>query len=153
MLFKELLPVLWIRPATWLFFVHEIADSISHSPADEVNHSEFMTSPVYVRYTYEHGHHMAIKRMHKQCVPGALSSPSSAPGNEANWSSPLNCVLTLQMQYVFIHDALEELITCGETDISAGNMRMKMNRLHKIVPGKAISGFEDQFKVRCGDGN
>ena len=51
------------------------------------------------------------------------------------------------MQYVFIHDALEELITCGETDISAGNLRVKVNRLHKIVPSKAISGFEDQFKV------
>ena len=57
------------------------------------------------------------------------------------------------MQYVFIHDALEELITCGETDISAGNLRVKVNRLHKIVPGKAISGFEDQFKVSRGDGN
>ena len=26
---------------------------------------------------------MAIKRMCLQCVPGALSSPSSVPGNEA----------------------------------------------------------------------
>ena len=111
-----------------------------------------MTSPVYVRNTYKHGHHMAIKCMHKQCVPGVLSSPSSVPGNEANWSSgPLNCVLTLQMQYVFIHDALEELITCGETDISAGNLRVKVNKLHKIIPSKAISGFEDQFKVSHGD--
>ena len=54
---------------------------------------------------------------------------------------------------MFIHDALEELITCGETDISVGNMRLKVNRLYKIVPGKAISGFEDQFKVSRGDGN
>ena len=51
------------------------------------------------------------------------------------------------MQYVFIHDALEELITCGETDISAGNLRVKVNKLYKIVPGKALSRFEDQFKV------
>ena len=56
------------------------------------------------------------------------------------------------MQYVFIHDALEELITCGETDISAGNLRVYVNKLRKIVPGKAISGFEDQFKVSHGDG-
>jgi len=27
---------------------------------------------------------VAIKRMRKQCVPGALFPPSSAPGNEAN---------------------------------------------------------------------
>ena len=52
---------------------------------------------------------------------------------------------------MFIHDALEELITCGETDISAGNLRVKVNKLHKIVPGKATSGFEDQFKVGHGD--
>ena len=50
-------------------------------------------------------------------------------------------------QYVFIHDALEELVTCGETDISAGNLRVKVNKLHKIIPSKAISGFEDQFKL------
>ena len=56
------------------------------------------------------------------------------------------------MQYVFIHDALEELITCGETDISAGNLRVKVNKLRKIVPGKTISRFEDQFKVSHGDG-
>ena len=48
---------------------------------------------------------------------------------------------------MFIHDVLEELITCGETDISAGNLRVKVNKLHKIIPGKAISGFEDQFNV------
>ena len=52
---------------------------------------------------------------------------------------------------MFIHDALEELITCGETDISTGNLRMKVNKLHKIIPSKAISGFEDQFKVSHGD--
>jgi len=50
-------------------------------------------------------------------------------------------------QYVFIHDALEELITCGETDISATNLRFRVNKLHKIIPGKAISGFEDQFRL------
>ena len=48
---------------------------------------------------------------------------------------------------MFIHDALEELITCGETDISATNLRMKVNKLYKIIPGKAISGFEEQFNV------
>ena len=26
-------------------------------------------------YMYEHGRHVAIKRMRKQCVPGPLSSP------------------------------------------------------------------------------
>ena len=34
-------------------------------------HSEFVTSPVYVRIRMN----VAIKRMRKQCVPGALSPP------------------------------------------------------------------------------
>ena len=57
-----------------------------------------------------------------------------------------------QAQYVFIHDALEELITCGDTAVSSSNLRVKMGKMHKIIPEKAISGFSDQFKVRAGGG-
>ena len=49
---------------------------------------------------------------------------------------------------MFIHDALDELITCGETDIAAGNLRARVNKMHKIVPGKNMSGFSEQFQVR-----
>lgn len=59
-------------------------------------------------------------------------------------------VCPTQAQYVFIHDALEELITCGDTAISSSNLRIKMGKMHKIIPEKAISGFSDQFKVRAG---
>ena len=48
---------------------------------------------------------------------------------------------------MFIHDALDELITCGETDIAASNLRARVNKMHKIVPGKNMSGFQDQFQV------
>ena len=48
---------------------------------------------------------------------------------------------------MFIHDALDELITCGETDIAAGNLRARVNKMHKIVPGKNMSGFSEQFQV------
>ena len=54
---------------------------------------------------------------------------------------------TLQAQYIFIHDALDELITCGETDISAAGLRVKVNRLRKTIPGKGITGFAEQFQV------
>ena len=53
----------------------------------------------------------------------------------------------MQAQYIFIHDALDELITCGETDISAAGLRVKVNRLRKVVPGKGITGFAEQFQV------
>ena len=53
----------------------------------------------------------------------------------------------IQAQYIFIHDALEELITCGETDIKAAGLRVKVNRLRKTIPGKGITGFAEQFQV------
>jgi len=49
---------------------------------------------------------------------------------------------------VFIHDALCELIVCGDTEIAAPSLRMTINRLHKQAEGKVVSGFEHQFKVR-----
>ena len=53
----------------------------------------------------------------------------------------------MQPQYIFIHDALDELITCGETDIPAAGLRVKVNRLKKTIPGKGITGFAEQFQV------
>lgn len=57
---------------------------------------------------------------------------------------------------MFIHDALSEYITCGETEITASNMRAKFNHLSKTIPGKGVTGFANQFQVsfhgirRCG---
>ena len=48
---------------------------------------------------------------------------------------------------MFIHDALCELITCGETDIAAPALKVKIQRLSKVLPGKGISGFQEQFQV------
>jgi len=48
---------------------------------------------------------------------------------------------------VFIHDALCELIICGDTEIAAPNLRIAINRLHKQAEGKVVSGFEHQFQV------
>ena len=53
----------------------------------------------------------------------------------------------MQPQYIFIHDALDELITCGETDILATSLTVKVNRLRKTIPGKGITGFAEQFQV------
>ena len=53
----------------------------------------------------------------------------------------------LQTQYVFIHNALDELATCGDTEIAAVNMRIILGRLSRIVEGQKISGFQKQFEV------
>ena len=45
---------------------------------------------------------------------------------------------------MFIHNALDELITCGDTEIVAANMRIAIGRLSRTVPGQAITGFQAQ---------
>ena len=50
---------------------------------------------------------------------------------------------------MFIHDALEELITCGETSISAPELRDVITSLSKVNPSTPahITYFEEQFQV------
>ena len=62
-------------------------------------------------------------------------------------SKELFLALRLQTQYVFIHDALNELITCGKTEILAGNLRITTNQLNRHAEGKKISGFQNQYEV------
>ena len=55
--------------------------------------------------------------------------------------------MSVQTQYEFIHNALNELIRCGETEIGAANMRIVIGRLGRIVPLKSITGFQHHFEV------
>ena len=48
---------------------------------------------------------------------------------------------------MFLHDALDEVILCGETAFNVQNLRVKMTRMSKTVPGKHVTGFQEQFKV------
>ena len=50
-----------------------------------------------------------------------------------------------QAQYAFIHDALDESITCGETAISVTNIRITLTKLSKQEDTK--TGFEEQYEV------
>ena len=52
-----------------------------------------------------------------------------------------------QTQYVYIHDALDEFITCGETEIAAANMRIMIGKLRRLAPGSKAPGFQTQFEV------
>ena len=57
----------------------------------------------------------------------------------------------LQDQYIFIHDAILESVTCGDTQIEAGNLRRRLTQLqNKDESGR--TGFELQFSVstQCG---
>ena len=48
---------------------------------------------------------------------------------------------------MFIHDALEELITCGDTSFNVQSMRVKVNQMAKVNPETGITGFQEQFEV------
>ena len=37
----------------------------------------------------------------------------------------------IQDQYVFIHDAILEAVTCGDTQIESGDLRAKLNKMKK----------------------
>ena len=48
---------------------------------------------------------------------------------------------------MFIHDAMEELITCADTSVEAPCLRDKINELNAVNPATRNTGFEDQFEV------
>ncbi len=55
--------------------------------------------------------------------------------------------LCVQDQYVFIHDAILESVTCGDTQISAGDLRRQIQKMSAVAPGKTTSGFQYQFQI------
>jgi hypothetical protein len=52
-----------------------------------------------------------------------------------------------QAQYIFIHTALDELNTCGDTEIAAANIRIAIGRLSRRVQPGGVTGFSAQFQV------
>ena len=47
---------------------------------------------------------------------------------------------------MFLHDALSELVVCGETEMTAAELRTKMNELEtKVATG--VTRYQKQFQV------
>ena len=55
----------------------------------------------------------------------------------------------MQEQYIFIHDAILEAVICGDTQMSAYDLRKSIRKLTQRNPQTHFTGFERQFKV-CG---
>ena len=53
----------------------------------------------------------------------------------------------LQEQYTFIHDAILESITCGNTQVGAADLQRAVNKLKQRDPHTALTGYEQQYKV------
>ena len=59
----------------------------------------------------------------------------------------LSSPLFLQDQYMFIHDAILEFLTCGDTQISSKNLHEVIDRLRKEDPTHQCTGYQHQFNV------
>ena len=53
----------------------------------------------------------------------------------------------IQEQYIFIHDAILEAVTCGDTQVCAANLRRKVQKLSRRNPKTQLTGYERHFKV------
>ena len=56
-------------------------------------------------------------------------------------------MLYIQDQFTFIHDAILESVTCGDTQIAATNLRMKLVKMKRNDNKNESHGFQYQFKV------
>ena len=56
-------------------------------------------------------------------------------------------MFAIQEQFTFIHDAILESVTCGDTQIAATNLRMNNAKMKKRDAQKQSHGFQYQFKV------
>ena len=52
--------------------------------------------------------------------------------------------IILQAQYVFVHDALCEVIQCGDI---ASRLSSTVENMAQNISGQTITGFQEQFQV------
>ncbi|KAL3869070.1 hypothetical protein ACJMK2_041796, partial [Sinanodonta woodiana] len=58
-----------------------------------------------------------------------------------------NYMVQTEDQYIFIHDALLEAVTCGNTEVPARNLSAHIQKLMQPEPGEAVTGMELEFKM------
>ena len=52
-----------------------------------------------------------------------------------------------QEQYAFIHDALCDYLTCGDTSVVAHNLQVHIRKLSTRGTSSSVTGFEEEMKV------
>ncbi|GAB0204240.1 receptor-type tyrosine-protein phosphatase delta-like [Grus japonensis] len=60
-----------------------------------------------------------------------------------------NYMVQTEDQYIFIHDALLEAVTCGNTEVPARNLYAYIQKLTQIETGENVTGMELEFKEKC----
>ncbi|XP_034738140.1 protein tyrosine phosphatase receptor type Fa isoform X22 [Etheostoma cragini] len=57
-----------------------------------------------------------------------------------------NYMVQTEDQYIFIHEALLEAATCGNTEVPARNLYAHIQKLTQIPPGESVTAMELEFK-------
>ncbi|XP_069378737.1 protein tyrosine phosphatase receptor type Fa isoform X17 [Paralichthys olivaceus] len=57
-----------------------------------------------------------------------------------------NYMVQTEEQYIFIHEALLEAATCGNTEVPARNLYAHIQKLTHIPPGETVTAMELEFK-------
>nr|XP_040026195.1 receptor-type tyrosine-protein phosphatase S-like isoform X1 [Gasterosteus aculeatus aculeatus] len=60
--------------------------------------------------------------------------------------SQRNYMVQTEDQYSFIHEALQEAVACGNTEVAARSLFSYMQKLSKVETGEHITGMELEFK-------
>ncbi|KAM8851142.1 LOW QUALITY PROTEIN: receptor-type tyrosine-protein phosphatase S-like [Spinachia spinachia] len=60
--------------------------------------------------------------------------------------SQRNYMVQTEDQYSFIHEALQEAVACGNTEVAARSLYSYMQKLSKVETGEHITGMELEFK-------
>ena len=53
-----------------------------------------------------------------------------------------------QAQYVFCHDAVQELVLCGDTSVAATDLRKHVFMLKEVDPATGKTGLVKELQVR-----
>ena len=64
-----------------------------------------------------------------------------------------NYMVQTEDQYIFIHDALLEAVTCGNTEVPARNLSVHIQKLMQPEPGETVTGMELEFKASLIENN
>ncbi len=59
-----------------------------------------------------------------------------------------NYMVQTEDQYIFIHEALLEAATCGNTEVPARSLYTHIQKLTQVSPGDTVTAMELEFKVR-----
>lgn len=58
-----------------------------------------------------------------------------------------NYMVQTEDQYIFIHEALLEAATCGNTEVPARNLFAHIQKVTQPPPGETVTAMELEFKV------